>query len=434
MSKYTQALELAKPSLVMQRQLFEKYLQPVSGVPVRQFLEYFYHQGYQAWRYGVKENDLKNVQFVESICSELYFQNHDEFLQIASLVMQEANSVSDILQESERRYFEAEEDDGDARIKSALDHYKTFFEGSLRLWATIPYFYSVRKLGTKSKAKQPDGFLRVSAGVKYQSLKERTLFLKEGRLSDLVDLFSSDLRNAGGGHDSYEFLDDGGVKLHITNPYSGKSRELVTDYSEIKESIDSVRKAIWILKNGFMVFLNKNPKILEEVSRTQPLKLREIQTALSDKVDEFWMNLLDFKFDSHNGELTLRLEKSKRIRGRSSELLFSTGERFEVITIATEVRLENQLFGIIQLAVWLMSDHYPLKRISLVFLDEEGKQYQVTYLPDMVKRSKKSEGVPKPLSGQLPVGKYDIRSEISVPYGFGKIMEQQMKNKGYRVI
>lgn len=433
MSNYSEAVNIAKPSFVMQKQLFEKYLLSTSGVPIRQFTEYFYHQGYEAWRHRVKNEDLDNVKFVEFMCGDLYSNNKANFVALVSLILIEANNVNDILNESERRYYEGESDGNDAKLKSALDHYKTFFEACLRLWATIPYFYAIKRLGVKSEAKKVEEFLRVSAGEKYQCLKARTLYLTKGRLQDLVNVFSNELRNAGGGHDSYEFLDNGDVELHISNPKSGKTRNVVTSFGDIKEKIDAARKAIWVLKNGLMVFINKNSTVLTDVSRSKPLKLREVQHELKRRSEDSRIDLTDFKYDSKKHELMIITRKSRNLNHKSSELLFSSGERYEVVTVANKVKLENQLFGVLQNALSLMSD-YVLKDIVLTFVDIDGKHFEVSFSTDAIKNAKRNNGIPAPTSGALPTGEYDINSAVSVPYGTGKETKLMLSLKGYRVI
>lgn len=434
--KYGDAVETIRPSMAMQRKLFESILLSTTGEPIKQFQEYFCHQAYEAWRYKVTQGDLDNVQFVGKICDELYRLHKEEFLELASAVLEEKSNVADILQQSERRYYEADDDDNDAKLTSALNHYKAFFESALRLWSSIPYFYAVRVLGVKSEAKDASDFLRVSSGEKYQCLKARIVYLlQQGKLSDLVNNFSNQLRNAGGGHDSYEFLDDGSVKLHISKPKSGKTKTMILTYSEIKEHIDGARKAIWILRNGLFTFLNKNPRALAEVSRKTPLKIREINVQLKSDARDRVFKLNSFDYDRKKKVATLNLEKRRQFGGRSSELLFGNGERYEIITVATEVKLEEQLFGMLQLTDYLMNDNYPLEQLAIVFTDEDGLISQATFAKEVVRNaSKRDKVLPKPMEGVLPIGTYDLYSPISVPYGLGKAVEAQMRIEGYRIV
>lgn len=434
--KYGDAVDATRPGLAIQRKLFESILLPITGEPIKQFMEYLCHQAYEAWRYKVTQDDLNNVKFIERICNELYRLHKEEFLDLMNAVMEESSSVSDILRESERRYYEADNDGSDSKLKNALDHYKTFFEAALRHWSTIPYFYAVKVLGVDSKAKEATNFLRVSSGEKYQCLKARTVYLfQKGKLCDLVNGFSNQLRNAGGGHDSYEFLDDGSVKLYISNPKSGKTKSVKMTYHEIKEHIDGARKAIWVLRNGFMTFLNKNPKVLSEVSRRKPLKLREIKAELKSDARDRLFDLKDFVYSEKQKEVTLKLEIRKRYGGHSSEILFGNGQRYEVITIATEVKLEEQLFGMLQLVDYLMNDHYPLENLNLVFTNEIGTVFRSTFTKDVVRKSsKKDKSLPKPKRGKLPVGTYDLHSPVTVPYGLGKAVAAQMKLEGCRIV
>lgn len=433
--KYGDAIDATRPGLAMQRKLFEDILFPITGEPLKQFMEYFCHQAYEAWQYKVNSNDLSNVNFVEQICAELYLKHKVEFLELANAVLEDQSNVADILHESEKRYYEADNDGNDARLKSALDHYKTFFESALRLWSSIPYFYAVRVLGIKTEAKLAKDFLRVSSGEKFQCLRARKVHLKKGRLSDLVDVFSNQLRNAGGGHDSYEFLDDGRVLLHISNPKSGKTKTATYTFDDIKEEIDKERKAIWVLRNGFMTYLNKNPKVLGEISRTKPLKIREIKSILEHDAYDLLFKLVDFTFDEKNKMAHLKIVKRKYIGGRSTQILFGNGDRYDIVTIATEVKLEEQLFGMVQRAEYFMHNHYQLEKLSLVFTDEEETTHEAIFGADVVSQSsKKDKTLPNPLSGALPIGTYDMHSPVTVPYGLGKVMETEMRLRGYRVI
>jgi len=435
MTKYNEALKIAEPKVAITRTLFDKYLKPISGEPIKQLAGYFYDQGYHAWRYGVNESDWKKLELLGYICEKLYKKHKSKFIELVSLVLVDSNNVGDIVRESERNFFEADEAGSDARIKVALDHYKTFFEASFRLWSTVPYFYAVEILGIKSQAKRPVGFLGVSSGIKLKTIRERTIDLEKGKLSDLVVNLSSSLRNAGSGHDSYEFLDNNKVKLKVTEPGSGKLKEeVVTSYSGIKKKIDEARKIIWILRNGLMIYLNKNPQILQQIARNKPIKLREIKAQLKSLAEERWLELIDFNYEGSEGKLSLGLEKKKRLPCKSTEILLGSGERFDVIAVSTEVRLIEQILGVLQVAAYLMEEHYLLQKVELQYFDEEQGKLVSTYSSNDLLRSKSKKRLPKPIKGVAPRGLIEMISEVTVPYGSRLLFTRKLTEMGYKVV
>jgi hypothetical protein len=349
-------------------------------------------------------------------------------------MLEGSNDVGNIIRESERNYYEADEDGNDAKIKSALDHYKTFFEASFRHWGTIPYFYSIKMLGVKSQAKNPDSFLGVSSGIKFKTLSERVVDLGHGKLSELVSDLSSDLRNAGGGHDSYEYIDNHKVKLKIFNPHSGKlEKEMTTSFPEIKDKINEARKTIWILRNGLMIYLNKNPNVLQQVARNKPLKLREIKAHLEELAEEKQLELIDFSYDTKLGVLSLSFEKRKMFSGKSTEILFGSGERFDVITISTEVKLIELLLGILHVASYLMKDGYLLKSLMLKFVDQEDV-FVSSYSAKDLLQTKNKKVLLKPETGETPGGSIEILSEVTVPFGSRLFFVRKLTEMGYKVI
>ncbi len=349
---YEDAIKMADPPSTIKNVLYKKYIKPyLKREPVEDLYRYFLHQGYEAWRFSVKKEDINNMLFVEWMCEELLKNGEEDLIVLIENVMVERFEIQKKLHQSEADYFNLKNSDPiDKRFSTAIRHYKVFYENELRLWATVPFYY-VSKLGIKTRGSTPDTFIQIAASDKLHTLKNVQTILAKGDVKELVKGFSNEIRNAGEGHDRYEITDNDTILLHIVDPHTGKSKgskQIELTYSQLVQKIDECRKRIWILRNGVYLFLNNNPVLGQKIKRTKPLSLREIKSTLESFTDNRWLLLKEFDIDKERKNLSLEVHYYKKKIGRSEELLFGNGERYDVVSIRKIVKYHDQILGVIQ--------------------------------------------------------------------------------------
>lgn len=436
-SEYDEALKASQmPSTICQR-FYQNYFKPLLSVkPSSDYYKFFLGQSELAWRYGVGDGDIKQLLFVSWICSVLWLKDQKDFLTVLTSILNEEEKARLIVTESERHYYESNDSEFEAKAKSALDHYKTIFETGLRLKATVPYFFICKRLGVKNEVKTPEDFVSVSAGEKYNVIKNRTIDLVEGNLSQLVEGFDNSIRNAGGGHDGYELTDNQTIILRITDPKSGKNKgNSELSLEELKKKTDLCRKSLWILTNGLMVFLNNNPEILKKVGPWRKLKIFEVKKFLAEFSYDRWMELAKFEFNETTSLVDVELKQVNKHFGRSSGVLFSNGEKYEVVTVKDEADFEKQTLGILGYLINLLGDSYKVNLIKVKVLDVNGDSvinadYDRQHLVDTMSNGK----IPGPKRGTRTDKKYPIYLEFLVKPEAVELTKILLATKGHIVV
>lgn len=429
-----------EPNETIKNKFYSTYFVPYLKIqPHPHHLGYFYDQSWKAWRLKIGKKELKNMLFVEWMCEELHKNHELELKGLLSSILESSHDAIVRIQQSEKAYFESNSSDDIAKkFSHALRHYKVFFESELRLWGSLPYFFICKSFGVKTKCVDPESFVNLPASKKYHALKNIKTVLAKGNIKNLVSAFDNEVRNAGEGHDSYEITDEGTAVLHIIDPKTGLhrgSKTLELTYSELHNLIDLCRKNIWVLKNGIMVFINNNRAFANTFIRTNPLKIREIKALVSDFANQRWLDLSGFSIDKKQNAVKMKLQYFKKKVGVSKELIFGSGEKYDLIDIETKVEYRDQVLGIIQFLISLW-DQPTLPNLKIELFDEKEKKIAslVYEAPELNKllSGKKGE-IPKPSSGVVPDKKYKMISTVRVPYGSRTAMEKLIKARGYTV-
>ena len=169
--------------------------------------------------------DLRATKFIESLCEQLYIENEQEFLQVAGSIIDAANDTGLRMEQAEETLYNALTGSEVETIFSAqLNLYKTLFESDFRLYGIVPYFYLCRKYGKTYEVKDAEKFVEVSAGEKFQTIRNTKIPLSNGNFPDLVSSFDNHIRNAGAGHDRWETTDKKTVILKVVDDKSGKEK------------------------------------------------------------------------------------------------------------------------------------------------------------------------------------------------------------------
>lgn len=440
---YDKAVKLTSPPFALMEKFYSDYFKPhiKKDVPA-DFMSFLFNQAWTAWRLKVSKNDIKEVLFVEWICNKLANNQNTraEFISLSSYILSESYNTTSRLKESEKAYYNSKQKENiPEKFSAAIRLYKVFYESGLRLWGTIPYYFAVKIINIDSKATTPKTYVNISASEKYHSLKRIKTVLPQGSIKKLVIGFDNRIRNAGEGHDYYEISDKDTLLLHMIDPRSGKPKKiqkLELTYPELETAIDLCRKGMWILRNGFILFLVNNPSFRQEMQLKRPLKLREIQGELASIANQRWFNLTKFSVSGTKKDVEIILKQESKTVGKSSELLFGSGERYEIVNVETTVSYLEQIMGIIQylLAMWGENN---IPNVKLRVYDKGGgvitdAKYEADELVKLIKGEKKN--FPIPATGKQLRGKYTMINEIRVPYGTKKTAQLILERKGYSVI
>ena len=180
-------------NLAAESRYFEAYIQPLLKHPNKRpkNVRYFFQQGWLGWRHSVQQKDLQATKFVEGLCEQLYKENEAEFIQVVGSIIYTANDAGLRTEQAEEALYNALKDSEIETIFSCqLSLYKTLFESDFRLYGTIPYFYLCKKCGKSHAVQDAEKFVDVSAGEKFQTIKNTT-FLPNGNFPDLVSGFDN---------------------------------------------------------------------------------------------------------------------------------------------------------------------------------------------------------------------------------------------------
>ncbi|MDD4319556.1 MAG: hypothetical protein PHW10_04520 [Candidatus Peribacteraceae bacterium] len=390
----------------------------------------FLNQGYNGWRLGATSQDMANVQFVEKLCGELMKSCESEFItMLGELVTASYDSHIRMSAASEIAASNRESDNAEERFAGMLDRHKTLFESEFRLWATIPYFFVAKVIKSKSKAETPESYVHVSASTKYYAIKKVSIALTHGHLPNLLGAIDVRVRNAGGGHDSWEILEDERMQMHFTDPYSGKrDGERTFTEEEFRRYFKDCEKAVWILEMGLNVFLVNNPSFFEKVQGTRKLKANEIRMKLDALVSERWIRVKDFVFNRQAKTATIVLERVKRaFMAERKEMYLSNGQKFVIIQKEIHSKYKRTiLYALDILVTHLEPQEIPVTHIQVI--DENGVNIaDLTFSPEELHKllgKVTEETTPAPSNGKWPETTFSRIIEFRVNPLFEKAMRK----------
>lgn len=434
--EYDDITKHADTSLNIKQRFYEVYIQPyLKNKPNSENLAYLLNQAWSAWRLNISKEDIKRTLFVEWICTELKKQNEINFISLVSKLLSDSHDVGVRAETAERNAYNAKISKNSERIfRDYLDQYKVFFENDFRLWGTIPYYYVCKVYGIKNEGKTPESYTLIGAGAKFHALKNIRTSLTKGSLSDLIIGFDNEIRNAGGGHESWEITDKGTVILYVVDPKSGElkgKKQIEVTEEQLEDLIKQCRKTMWILRMGLTFFLNNNPDFAIKIRRSRDFKIKEIEGYLEEFAENRWFTVKELIVNEGRTEIQLGLKYSPKIIGERGQIFFGKAERYDLVKIEEETEYKFQVLDIMK---YLVASFFPKPpEIKLKIWDEkdeiladlqyDSKEAQKLYLDAA------EENIPNPRNGTLPSDKCLIAYEIRVPFGQREIYEKILKLK-----
>ncbi len=430
-------------NLAAESRYFEVYIQPLLKEPNKRpkNIGYFFQQGWLGWRHSVQKKDLLNTKFVESLCEQLYKSNKQEFLQVIASIVDDSNDASLRIEQAEEVLFNAlSGSDVETIFAAQLSLYKTLFESDFRLYGTIPYFYLCKNYGKCNKVKDITKFVDVAAGEKFQTIKNTSFPLPNGNFLDLVSGFDNQVRNAGAGHDRWETTDNSTVILKVVDHKSGDERKRYEfTQRELRDMLQDCRINLWVLRNGFLIFLENNPEVDKKIVTKRIYKIRDIKETTKSFAINRRFEVKDFKLDNGRTKLELSLKYTPPIIGENEQIFFGTAEAYDIVHLEEKVKYEYQMLDIIKhIILHLDRDNLPLITVHMFGENDEDLgivEYENIELMKLLEEEGEMQ-IPVPKNGKAPDLDCKIDIPIRVPCGKGaeykKILEEQKKRGGFQ--
>lgn len=430
-------------NLAAESRYFEVYIQPLLKHPNKRpkNVRYFFQQGWLGWRHSVQQKDLKATKFIEELCEQLYKENETDFLQVVSSIIDTANDTGLRTEQAEEALYNAlKGSEIDTIFSCQLSLYKTLFESDFRLYGTIPYFYLCKKYRKPHAVQGAERFVDVSAGEKFQTIKNTSFSLSSGNFPDLVSGFDNHIRNAGAGHDRWETTDDKTVILKVVDDKSGKEKKRYEfTQKQLRDILQTCRVNLWVLRNGLLIFLENNSDIEAEIISKRVYKIREIkEIAESFAVNRSFL-LKEFKLDNERTSLEISVKYEPPIIGRNEQIFFGTAEAYDIVHLEESVRYEYQMLDIVKCCLMHL-DRNKIPKVSVhMFGDKDEDLGVVEYESAELSKLLIEEGdiqIPVPCKGKIPEIECKIDMPVRVPYGKGEIYEKILKEqqkKGFNI-
>lgn len=431
-------------NLAAESRYFEVYIQPLLKRPNKlpKNVRYFFQQGWLGWRHSVQQKDLKSTKFIEELCEQLYKENEAELLPVISSIIDSANDASLRTEQAEGALYNALKGAEVETIFSCqLSLYKTLFESDFRLYGTIPYYYLCKKYSKPHAVKDVKKFVDVSAGEKFQTIKNTFFSLPNGNFSDLVSGFDNHIRNAGAGHDRWETTDNKTVVLKVVDDKSGKERKRYEfTQKQLRDILQVCRVNLWILRNGLLIFLENNPDVEKKIVSSRVYKIREIKEIAESFAANRSFLLKEFKLDNDRTVLEISIKYDPPVIGINEQIFFGTAEAYDIVHLETSIKYEYQMLDIVKCCLVHLDRNKIPKVIVHMFGGEEDRTLgTVEYVAAELAKLLMEEGdiqIPVPHKGTVSDMECKIDVPVRVPYGKGKIYEKILKEqqkKGFKI-
>jgi hypothetical protein len=421
----------------MDERMYQQYIAPFIINKKPSNIPYFFGVASLAWMINIQKEDLSNMLFVMDICEKAYTSNPAEFVEMLSFVLSEQY-------ESHVRLAEADDDLTRAKTRgeikgifsNQLAVYKSLFESGFKFSGSVPYFYLGTTGAVTSQATTGEEYAYVSAGEKFQKLsKFSTVFLK-GDVKDLTKGFDNRVRNAGSGHDSWKITDDEKVELTVTDPKTGKKKDVLEfTQKEFDVLIKQCRRTLWVLRVGLDIYLENNPDVYELIKKEKNHTIFEIADATASFAENRLIDIKDLKLSKENNVLTFSASHRPQIVGTKGQMFFGGDEAFDIVHKIERVELEYQLFDVMKYALsFLDVENLPSLKISVQVEDDE--KVDVEFHAKEMEKLFIEEGeiqVPVPTSGKIPDYEVVLNLPIKVPYGTRDMAIKIMESDGWEV-
>lgn len=431
--EYDEIIKHSEPSLNIKQRFYEVYIQPyLRRRPNPDNLAYLLDQAWDAWRLGVKKNDIKKVLFVKWMCKELKKNNENDFVLLMSRLLQDTHDTMIRSETAERNVYNAKISRNTERIfRDSIEQYKVFFENEFRLWATVPYYYVCKNYGLKNNGSTPGSYVSIGASEKFHALKNIQTLLLKGNPRDLIIGFDNEIRNAGAGHESWEITDKNTILLKIIDPKTGYpkgSEQIELSKNQLEDLLKQCRKTIWILRMGVSLFLNNNPNFVAKLGRSKNFKIKEIEGHLAQFAANRWFTVKDFIVDDERTKIQLDLQYTPKIIGDKGQVFFGNGEKYDLIKIEERVKYKYQILGILQYLLVSFFERNKLPVIDLKIRNEKEQLIaELEYQPNELQKlflEKTEENIPVSSRGEIPDSEYLLAYEVRVPFGQREVFEK----------
>ncbi len=429
MSSYDDIKGLGSSPEVHQR-FFESYIAPLlKDSSEVSNPKYFFNKGWQAWTLGVTQNDSKNVKFIEFLCSELYRDEKQIFLETIAEILKAKYDVGVRSEQGERNLHNSRvRGEAEQIYSDQLRLYKILFENEFKLDSTIPYLYLCKKFGVDTAARTAQEFVNVGASTKFHAIKNATVTLPQGSFADLFVGFDNKIRNAGEGHDQWKVLDNGNVELNVTDPDSGKTKSTITfTQKELSDLVKVCRKTLWVLTLGYLIYLENNKNLLKEVAAKKEYTRREIEEYTKEFAADRAFELKKLNITEDRTKVELSIQYAPQITGTNGSIFFGTAEAYDVVYRRLKVKYEFQMLDIIKYLL-MHFDSEQLPQVKVQMFGDKGVDYGLAvYEKKELKKVLKEEGehlIPKPSAGTIPQVICQIAVPMRVAYGTGTLIQK----------
>lgn len=425
---YDEAIAKDNFSWNIKQRFYELYISPyLKHRPNSSNLAFFMDKAFEAWRLCIKNEDLKDVLFVENICNKLFSKYKKDFRILLSAIINAEHDSCLRSETLERNYYNALISKNEERIiRDALELYKGFFENKFKLWITLPYFFICYFNQVKSGAKKVDDYVTVGSTKKYYEISE--ILSKDPNFSFCLEGFDNKIRNAGGGHESWEINDNGNILLKDINPKTGEEKDNIEiSLNDLEKLILKCRKTIWILSMGIYIFMNNNPEF--SLKNKNNYKKREVEDFLKNFSKERSLLLKNFSViedASHKKEISFKLEYVKSVIGDGGQFFIGESEAYDLIKQTEMVDYKHQVIGIIQFLISFYKID-ELAFIKLILKTHKGELLELKYCLKELKKIKKRI-ISEPSVGKMPIDCYPMYYEIRVPIGERVFYEKKLKD------
>ncbi len=414
---------------------FESYLMPHLKNISLPNVKYFHGKSFEAWSLNINKQDIETTLFVGKICKDLFEKDKTFLGDLLGGIIEDFHNSSVRVESAERNLHNSRvSSNKEVRFErvanDSIELYHVLFESHFRLWSSIPYALLIKGYGLDSKAKDIKEIINVGSGKKFVDIRDFKYPSKIESIEKLLNGFDNKLRNALGGHESWEITDDDKILVKDVDPKTGKEKKrfLITE-KDLTKTIKQARKTLWILEVGVSIFVENNPEVGKSISRNTLPTFREIKQTMEAEAKNLWLDIKEFSFDKDNKEVNISLQYSPKILGEKGQIL-TKGGSFDLIKKDFEVTYEEQSLGMIQKILGMVGRDFLDKVCVKVYDDEKSLLSDVIYNEeaiDSLMNVKEGDPIPKPISGEMTDKKYKIEYEIRIPSGMREFGEKALE-------
>jgi len=425
---YDKAVEFGGPSEAIKQHCYTKHIRPLLKCPPSSENQmYLLDMAWTAFKLNIKQNEINKVLFVGWICEELVRLDQDYFIELVSGMQEEIHDKDEIVNAAERNFYNSSGSGDLVRIYSDMNKlYHVLFESEFRLWGTIPYLYVCRTYHISSKGFSEKSLVQIGASKKISELQKIKTSTIRGNPNELTDGFNVEIRNAGGGHDTWEVTDNGKILFKILDPWKGVpkgSKEIELSIREYNELITRARKTIWILEIGLVIFLINNASISGKINPKKKLKISEIKKHLNAYAEKKWLSVTKLSASDDRKIMNITIKNYPQHFGGGGQLYVGKEAAYDIVDFEENLSYKYQTLYIMQVLVRYFCERGNLPSLIVQILTENDSCLaELEYKPAELEKlylAPDEKNMPIPTRGQLPEDEYTIIWQFPVPIGQG---------------